>query len=64
LSDLLKRLDAEGATILIASQDIFRKLEVCHRIGIIKNGNLVKDISSEEVSADELEQLYLDYMKN
>jgi ABC-2 type transport system ATP-binding protein len=64
LSVLLKRLAAEGATILMASHDIFRIREVCHRIGILKNGKLVKDISSEEVSADELEQLYLDYMKN
>ncbi|MEM6380195.1 MAG: ABC transporter ATP-binding protein, partial [Bacteroidota bacterium] len=64
LSALLKKLAAEGATILMASHDIFRIREVCDRIGILKKGSLVKDIRSEEVSADELEQLYLEYMKN
>jgi ABC-2 type transport system ATP-binding protein len=64
LSDLLKKLAAEGATILMASHDIFRVREVCHRIGIIKQGALVKELRSEEVSANELEQLYLNYMIN
>ncbi|MEL6660748.1 MAG: ABC transporter ATP-binding protein [Bacteroidota bacterium] len=64
LSSLLKQLAAQGATILMASHDIFRVREVCHRIGILKNGSLVKEIRSEEVSANELESLYLEYMKN
>ena len=64
LSALLKKLAAEGATILMASHDIFRIREVCDRIGILKKGSLVKDLRSEDVSADELEQLYLEYMKN
>jgi len=64
LSVLLKKLASEGATILMASHDIFRVREVCHRIGILKKGELVKEISSDEVSANELEQLYLEYMQN
>lgn len=64
LSQLLKKLAAEGATILMASHDIFRVREVCHRIGILKQGELVKELRSEEVSANELEQLYLEYMTN
>ncbi len=64
LSALLKKLAAEGATILMASHDIFRVREVCHRIGILKKGSLVKELRSEEVSANELENLYLEYMKN
>ncbi len=64
LSELLKKLAAEGATILMASHDIFRVREVCHRIGILKQGALVKELRSEEVSANELEQLYLQYMTN
>jgi len=62
LSELLKKLAADGATILMASHDIFRVREVCHRIGILKHGALVKELRSEEVSANELEQLYLQYM--
>ena len=64
LSELLKKLAAEGATILMASHDIFRVREVCHRIGILKKGTLVKELRSEEVSANELEKLYLEFMKN
>ena len=64
LSALLKKLAAEGATILMASHDIFRVREVCDRIGILKKGHLIKELSSEEVSANELENLYISYMKN
>ena len=64
LSTLLKKLAAEGATILMASHDIFRVREVCHRIGMLKKGRLVKELRSEAVSANELEQLYLEYMKS
>ena len=63
-SELLKKLAMEGAAILMASHDIFRVREVCHRIGILKQGALVKELRSEEVSANELEQLYLEYMTN
>ncbi len=64
LSAMLKKLASEGATILMASHDIFRVREVCHRIGILKKGALVKELQSKEVSARELETLYLDFMKN
>jgi ABC-2 type transport system ATP-binding protein len=64
LLELLKRLADEGAAILMASHDIFRVREVCHRIGILKKGVLVKELSSKDVSVNELEQLYLEFMKN
>ncbi|MEL7219877.1 MAG: ABC transporter ATP-binding protein [Bacteroidota bacterium] len=64
LTELLKTLAAEGATILMASHDIFRVREVCDRIGILKKGSLVKELKSEAVSASELENLYLEYMRN
>ncbi|WP_422104075.1 ABC transporter ATP-binding protein [Winogradskyella sp.] len=64
LSELLKTLALSGTSILMASHDIFRVREVCHRIGILKNGVLVKELHSKDVSANELEALYLQYMKN
>ncbi|MDG1501938.1 MAG: ABC transporter ATP-binding protein [Ulvibacter sp.] len=64
LSILLKKLASEGATILMASHDIFRVREVCNRIGILKNGVLVKELKSKDVSANELETLYLKFMQN
>lgn len=64
LSELLKTLASEGASVLMASHDIFRVREVCDRIGILKNGELIKELKSEDVSANELERLYLQYMTN
>ena len=64
LSILLKKMSERGATILMASHDIFRVRETCHKIGILKNGSLVKEMFSKDISSRELESLYLDYMKN
>ena len=64
LSTLLKKMSERGATILMASHDIFRVRETCHKIGILKNGSLVKEMYSKDVSSRELESLYLNYMKN
>ena len=64
LSILLKKMSERGATILMASHDIFRVRETCHKIGILKNGSLVKEMYSKDVSSLELESIYLDYMKN
>ena len=64
LSSLLRKLSSEGSTILMASHDIFRVCETCDRIGIIKNGSIVKEITASEVSTDQLEKIYINYMKN
>jgi len=64
LSVLLKKMSKKGAAILMASHDIFRVRETCDKIGILKQGSLVKEMFSKDVSSLELESLYLDYMKN
>lgn len=64
LSVLLKKLAEEGAAILMASHDIFRVRETCNRIGILKHGVLVKEMNTSEVTAQELEKIYLDYMQD
>lgn len=58
-SEILKELSANGTAILMATHDIFRAKEVAHRIGIMKEGNLVSVIDAKDISANELEQLYL-----
>lgn len=58
-SEILKELAGEGTTIFMATHDIFRAKEVAHRIGIMKRGNLIKEINANEISANELEELYL-----
>ena len=63
LSDLLRKLADEGAAIMMASHDLFRVREVCSRIGVLKNGKLIKELNSTDVSANELESVYLEFMK-
>ena len=63
LSEILKKLSSSGATILMASHDLFRVRETCDKIGIIKNGSLIKEMSSKDVSSNELENIYLNFMQ-
>lgn len=58
-SRIIQELAADGTAILMATHDIFRAKEVAHRIGIMRQGNLVSVINSNAISANELEQLYL-----
>ena len=64
LSLLLKKMSDKGSTILMASHDIFRVRETCNKIGILKNGILIKEINSKDVTSVELEKIYPEYMKN
>ena len=64
LSDLLKKLANKGSSILMASHDIFRVRETCNKIGILKSGQLVKEMLTDNVSSNELESIYLNFMKN
>jgi len=58
-SDILKELSVNGTAILKATHDIFRAKEVAYRIGIMKEGHLVSVMEASAISANELEQLYL-----
>jgi ABC-2 type transport system ATP-binding protein len=58
-SDILRELSKNSTAILMATHDIFRAKEVAHRIGIMKEGNLVSVIDAKDISANELEKLYL-----
>ena len=48
----------------MASHDIFRVRETCNRIGILKNGELVKEKDTATVTTKELESIYIEYMKD
>ncbi len=58
-SEILRELAKKGTAVLMATHDIFRAKDVAHRIGIMKEGNLVSVIDAKDISANELEQLYL-----
>lgn len=58
-SEILRELAKNGTAILMATHDIFRAKEVAHRIGIMKEGTLVSVMEAKDISANELEALYL-----
>ncbi len=62
LSDILINLSKNGTTIFMASHDIFRTRETCNRIGILKQGVLLTEILASDVSANELEKIYINYI--
>jgi len=64
LSDLLKKLAANGSAILMASHDLFRVRETCNKIGILKNGKLLKEMKASDITSEELESVYINFMKN
>lgn len=59
---LLETLRNEGKAILMSTHDIFRAKEIADTIGIMRQGNLVMQKSRTELSGEDLEQLYLNYM--
>ena len=63
LSSTLKSLAKKGTAVLMASHDIFRIRETCDRIGILKNGSLIDQMDTSKVTTNELEKIYIDYMR-
>lgn len=63
LTALVQQLAAKGASILMASHDLFRVRETAQRIGLLHQGQLVTELQAASLSAPELEALYLQYMK-
>ncbi|MBT9470563.1 MAG: ABC transporter ATP-binding protein [Pseudomonadota bacterium] len=61
-SALLKQLQGEGAAILMATHDLFRAKETGTRIGIMREGRLVREMSTDEVSHADVERIYLEHM--
>ena len=63
-SALLGVMRAKGVAVLMATHDLFRAKESGTRIGIMKHGRLVETISASEIGHADLEQLYLQHMKD
>ena len=58
-TDLLLNLGQSGTAILMATHDIFRAKEVGTRIGIMRAGQLVETMPTTNLTANELEAIYL-----
>ncbi|MDI9337565.1 MAG: ABC transporter ATP-binding protein [Alphaproteobacteria bacterium] len=58
-SNILNELAKNDTAILMATHDIFRAKEIAGRIGIMKEGSLVSEIKSSDITTNELEKVYL-----
>jgi ABC-2 type transport system ATP-binding protein len=56
---IAKTLAAEGKSILMATHDIFNAVNVGSRIGIMKQGSLVHTLHTSDITAKELQNLYI-----
>jgi ABC-2 type transport system ATP-binding protein len=64
LMETIDQLRRRGKAILITTHDIFRIREITDRVGIIKEGRKVLERTREELEHEDLQALYLDYMRN
>ncbi|CAL2091072.1 ABC-2 type transport system ATP-binding protein [Tenacibaculum sp. 190524A05c] len=54
-----KELSESGVGILMATHDIFNAVNICARIGIMKEGTPVHIADTENITAQELQELYV-----
>lgn len=59
---LLKKMKSDNVATLMATHDIFRAKEIGTHIGIMKEGILKHYFSNEDISLQDLENLYLETM--
>lgn len=62
LCALLSDLGRQGTAVLMATHDLFRAVSVGTRVGIMKHGRLVADLTTEELGHADIERIYLDQM--
>ncbi|MEM9673782.1 MAG: ABC transporter ATP-binding protein [Bacteroidota bacterium] len=61
-SELLLDMKEKGVTTLMATHDLFRAKDTGTHIGIMKEGVLVEQFATAEVSFQDLEKIYLQIM--
>lgn len=57
---ICKKMAAEGKTIFMATHDIFNAVNVGSQIGIMKEGSLVHTVDTTNITAAELQNIYLE----
>lgn len=62
LSSLVRGLGDEGMSVLMTTHDIFRAKDTGHRVGIMRDGVMVKQLATRDVDHMDLERLYLTTM--
>lgn len=60
--DRIRTLTEDGCAVLMATHDLFRAREIGSKIGIMKDGRIVRELDPFEVSGADLEQIYLEHI--
>lgn len=63
LVEILEALRDQGKALLVTLQDLFWARQLADRVGILQEGRQVLARSREELRYENLEKLYLDYMR-
>lgn len=63
-SKLLKKLSGQGCAVLMATHDLFRAKESGTRVGIMKHGRLLTEMTTDEIGHSDLERIYLENMRD
>lgn len=61
-SELLMKLSGQGVAVLMATHDLFRAKESGTRVGIMRQGRMVREMSTSEIGHADLERIYLEHM--
>ena len=64
LMETIDQLRRQCKAILITTHDIFGVKDIADRVGIMKEGRKVLERTREELENEDLQALYLDYMRN
>ncbi len=64
LSHLVRELAGDDVAVLMATHDLFRARETCDRLAIMRHGRKVAELEAAELTAHELEQLYVEQMRD
>ncbi|WP_025143517.1 ABC transporter ATP-binding protein [Pedobacter jeongneungensis] len=59
-SEIVKQLSHDGRSVFMATHDIFNAVNVGTRIGIMRQGALVHTLDARDISAVDLQKLYLE----
>ncbi|RAK52191.1 ABC transporter ATP-binding protein [Phenylobacterium deserti] len=60
--DLVARQRDAGAAVLMATHDLFRARQIADRVGVMRGGKLRLSFDAQELSAQDLEAVYLQAM--
>lgn len=62
-AELLRRLAGEGVAVLMATHDLFRVQDVANRVGLMRDGQLVREIESSDLPSVDLQAVYLEHVQ-